>query len=227
MFEFIVNFFKEYIFGIDKVLAQLCLDYGMWVYVILFLIIFVETGLVVMPFLPGDSLLFTAGAIAATGSLSLIPLMLLLFIAAVLGDMTNYYIGKYFGDLVVKLHIGKFYFVKQKNLDQTHEFFEKHGPKTIIIARFMPIVRTFAPFVAGASEMTYSKFFRFNIIGGGLWILSVTLVGFFFGNLEIVKKNFEYVILGIIFISMFPVVLEYTKIVLKNIQNKSEKPKSE
>ncbi len=203
--------FLDYFLHLDDKLRDLIGEYGVFIYVILFLIIFVETGLVVMPFLPGDSLLFAAGSFAAVGMLNLGYLLVLLFVAAVLGDTLNYYIGKHLGLKVLRWRLGKRQLVKQKHIDETHKFFEKHGPKTIIIARFVPIVRTFAPFVAGIGEMQYRKFLSFNIIGGFVWIVSLTLLGFWFGNTEFVKNNFETVIFGIIGISILPIFISYFK----------------
>lgn len=194
---------------LDKHLDDVCRNYGAWTYGILFLIIFCETGLVVTPFLPGDSLLFATGALAANGSLSLGLLFVLLSIAAILGDTVNYAIGKYLGPKVLK--DGKSRFLKKEYLDKTHAFYEKYGGKTIIIARFVPIVRTFAPFVAGIGTMTYAKFFAYNVIGGIAWVAICMFAGFFFGNLPFVKKNFELVILAIIFISVLPMVIEYLR----------------
>jgi len=206
----------DLILNIDENLFLMIQNYGLWVYAILFLIIFVETGLVVMPFLPGDSLLFAAGAFCAgvvneagnTAELNLWIVLSLLISAAIIGDGLNYYFGKTIGLKVLSWKIRGRQLVKQKYIDQTHEFYEKHGPKTIIIARFVPIVRTFAPFVAGIGQMRYSKFFRFNVIGGVCWVLGLTLLGYFFGNLPFVKKNFEIVIFGIIGLSLLPMVFE-------------------
>lgn len=211
--------FLDFFLHLDEHLHVMITNYGNWIYAILFLIIFVETGLVIMPFLPGDSLLFAAGAFCAgitneageTASLNLGLILILLLIAAIAGDALNYLIGKRLGLKILKWNIRGKQLVKQKYIDQTHEFFEKHGPKTIIIARFVPIVRTFAPFVAGIGEMTYGKFLRFNFIGGFLWILSLTLLGYFFGNMDFVRKNFEIVIFGIIGISLLPMIFEIIK----------------
>jgi membrane-associated protein len=208
--------FLDYFLHLDDKLRDLIGEYGVAIYLILFLIIFVETGLVVMPFLPGDSLLFAAGSFAAMGMLNLWYLLILLFVAAVLGDTVNYLIGKHVGLKVLHWKIGNRQIVKQKHIDETHAFFEKHGPKTIIIARFVPIVRTFAPFVAGIAEMNYRKFLSYNFIGGLLWIMSLTLLGYWFGNTDFVKNNFETVIFGIIFISLVPVVLSLVKSRKKN-----------
>jgi membrane-associated protein len=205
----------DFILHLDDYLFVLIQDYGIWIYAILFLIIFVETGLVVMPLLPGDSLLFAAGTFCAgvvkdgqTAQLNLWLVLGLLVVAAILGDGLNYYFGKTIGLKVLKWKIKGRQIVQQKYIDKTHEFYEKHGPKTIIIARFVPIVRTFAPFVAGIGQMEYSKFIRFNIIGGTLWVLGLTLLGYFFGNLEFVQKNFELVIFGIIGLSLLPMIIE-------------------
>jgi membrane-associated protein len=169
-------------------------------------VIFVETGFVIMPFLPGDSLLFAAGTFAAVGSLNVRSLMGLLFVAAVLGDALNYSIGHYLGDRAYNIK-----WIKKEHLDKTHTFFEKHGGKAIFLARFVPIVRTFAPFVAGIGKMSYKYFATYNIIGGASWVLIFTLLGYFFGNLEFVKKNFELVIVAIIFISIIPMFYEWIK----------------
>ena len=193
-------------------------DYGMWIYGILFLIIFVETGLVVMPLLPGDSLLFAAGTFCAgvvkngeTAELNLFLVLGLLIVAAILGDGLNYFLGKTIGLKVLQWKIGNRQIVKQKYIDQTHAFYEKHGSKTIIIARFVPIVRTFAPFVAGIGNMSYQKFLRFNVIGGVAWVSGLTLLGYFFGNMSFVQKNFEVVIFGIVGLSLLPMVVEIIK----------------
>jgi len=205
----------DFILHLDGYLFTLIQDYGIWIYAILFLIIFVETGLVVMPLLPGDSLLFAAGTFCAgvvkegeTAQLNLWLVLGLLTIAAVLGDGLNYYLGKTIGLKVLTWKIKGRQIVKQSYIDKTHEFYEKHGSKTIIIARFVPIVRTFAPFVAGIGQMEYSKFIRFNLIGGIAWVLGLTLLGFFFGKLEFVQKNFELVIFGIIGLSLLPMIFE-------------------
>jgi len=171
-------------------------------------VIFCETGLVVTPFLPGDSLLFAAGALAALGGLSLWWLVILLIVAAVLGDTVNYWIGHYIGP---RAFSGNIRFLRKDYLDRTQAFYEKHGGKTIILARFVPIVRTFAPFVAGIGTMNYSRFIVFNVVGAVVWVLLFTLVGFFFGNLPFVEKNFSLVILVIIAISVAPIVFEYVR----------------
>lgn len=203
--------FIDFFLHLDDHLQKIISEYGTTTYAILFVIIFVETGLVVMPLLPGDSLLFAAGTFAAVGSLNIYVLIILLFIAAVLGDTVNYYFGKTIGLKVLHWKIGGRQLVKQAYLDKTHQFYEKYGAKTIVIARFVPIVRTFAPFVAGIGEMSYGKFISYNIIGGALWVVGLTLLGYFFGNIPIVKRNFETVILAIIFISVLPMIVEFVK----------------
>lgn len=207
--------FLDYFLHLDDKLQELIVQYDSYIYVILFLIIFVETGLVIMPFLPGDSLLFAAGSFAGMGKLNLAYLLVLLFIAAVIGDTVNYYLGKYLGLKVLKWKIGRRQLVKQAHIDKTHAFYEKHGPKTIILARFVPIVRTFAPFVAGIGEMNYKKFISFNIIGGAIWVFGLTLLGYWLGTNEFVRSNFETVIFGIIFISILPIIFEFLKHKLK------------
>jgi len=207
--------FLDFFLHLDVHLFALIQDYGTWIYGILFLIIFVETGLVVMPLLPGDSLLFAAGTFCAgvvqdgeTAELNLFVVLALLIVAAILGDGLNYYLGKTIGLKALTWKIGNRQIVQQKYIDQTQAFFEKHGSKTIIIARFVPIVRTFAPFVAGMGNMSYRNFFRYNVIGGIAWVTGLTLLGYFFGNLDFVRKNFEIVIFGIIGISLLPMIIE-------------------
>ena len=190
---------------LNKHLDTLVGNYGLWVYAILFVIVFCETGLVVTPFLPGDSLLFAAGAIAAGGQLNIFLLMVLLFVAAVLGDTVNYWIGDRAGHKLVQRFPR---LIKQKYLDRTHEFFERYGGKTIIIARFVPIVRTFAPFVAGVGEMSYGRFMSFNVFGAFLWVVLLVPAGYFFANVPFVKENFSLVILVIIFLSILPGIFE-------------------
>jgi len=191
---------------IDKYLGSLTANYGIWVYLMLFIVIFCETGLVVTPFLPGDSLLFAAGAIAAIGSLNIWLLFLLLLAAAILGDTINYSIGSLLSRRV--LGEEKIPLIKKKHLDKTHEFFEKYGGKTIVIARFVPIVRTFAPFVAGVGKMSYPQFLSFNVVGGFAWITLFTFGGYFFGNLSVVKHNFSLIVLAIILLSVVPIIIE-------------------
>jgi membrane-associated protein len=204
-----VEFIKDFIdlfLHLDTHLQTVIQNYGTWTYVILFLIIFCETGLVVTPILPGDSLLFAAGAFAATGSLDLAWLLILLTVAAVLGDAVNYAIGYFMGPKVFSQPDSRF--LKREYLDRTHQFYEKYGGKTIIIARFVPIVRTFAPFVAGVGSMTYVKFASYNVIGGLLWVGVCVFAGYAFGNIPVVQENFTLVILGIIFVSILPGIIE-------------------
>jgi membrane-associated protein len=199
----------ELFLHLDKHLNAVIQDYGIWTYLILFIIIFCETGLVVTPILPGDSLLFAAGAFAALGSLDPWWLLILLSIAAVAGDTVNYWVGNYVGPKVFQQEHSRF--LKKEYLQKTHEFYERHGGKTIIIARFVPIIRTFAPFVAGIGRMSYSWFITYNVVGGIAWIAIFILGGFFFGNLTMVKKNFTLVILAIILISVMPGIMEYLR----------------
>lgn len=196
----------DFILHIDKHLAVLIGTYGLLVYAILFLIVFCETGLVVTPFLPGDSLLFAAGALCVTTELSIVILIPLLIVAAIIGDAVNYAIGWRVGPGF--LERGKIRFVKREHLVRTQQFYEKHGGKTIILARFMPIIRTFAPFIAGIGRMEYRRFGLFNVTGAVVWVVSFSLLGYFFGNLPQVKKNFTLVILGIIVLSVLPMVIE-------------------
>ena len=193
---------------LDKYLGVIISDYGVWTYAILFAIIFMETGLVVTPFLPGDSLLFAAGALATVSDLNIFILFLLLTIAAIVGDTVNYWIGHYIGP---RAFSGNIRFLKKEYLDRTHAFYEKHGGKTIILARFIPIIRTFAPFVAGIGAMTYPKFITYNVVGGVVWVALFSFGGYFFGRLEFVEKNFSIVVLAIIFISVLPAVFEVWK----------------
>jgi membrane-associated protein len=207
-----VEFIKDFIdlfLHLDTHLQTVIQSYGTWTYVILFFIIFCETGLVVTPILPGDSLLFAAGAFAATGSLDLAWLLILLTVAAVLGDAVNYAIGHFMGPKVFSQPDSRF--LKREYLDRTHQFYEKYGGKTIIIARFVPIVRTFAPFVAGVGSMTYAKFASYNITGGLLWVGVCVLAGYAFGNIPVVQENFTLVILGIIFVSILPGIIEFLR----------------
>lgn len=186
-------------------------NYGTLIYVVLFLVIFVETGLVAMPFLPGDSLLFTAGLFARTGHLNMSYLLILLFIAAVLGDNCNYWIGRKVGLKVFHFKFRGKPLVKQEYLDKTHAFFEKHGTKAIIMARFVPFVRTFAPFAAGVGEMDYKKYLSFDVLGGALWIGSLTAAGYLLGEVEFIRKHIDLVCLGIIGLSVLPIILAYLK----------------
>lgn len=200
---------------LDAHLAQLVVDYGVWIYAILFVVIFCETGLVVTPFLPGDSLLFAAGALAATTStsttpgLSIVVLVPLLIVAAVLGDAVNFAIGARVGPGILEKE--KIPFIKKAHILKTQQFYEKHGTKTIVLARFVPIVRTFAPFVGGIGKMKYSTFATYNVVGAVAWVVICAVAGYFFGNIPFVKKNFELVVLGIIFVSVLPIVFEMGK----------------
>ncbi len=194
---------------IDKHLAEIVKNYGAWTYIILFLVIFCETGLVVTPFLPGDSLLFAAGAIASLGSLNVHSLFLLLLVAAIIGDTVNYHVGYFLGPKFLEKNKSRW--VKKEYLDRTHQYFEKYGGKTIIIARFVPIVRTFAPFLAGIGSMTYRHFLIYNVVGALLWVSIFTYAGYFFGETPFVKKNFTLVILAIIVISVIPALVEVVK----------------
>ncbi|OSM98996.1 MULTISPECIES: DedA family protein [Lonsdalea] len=204
-----INFIIDFILHIDVHLAELVAQYGVWIYAILFLILFCETGLVVTPFLPGDSLLFVAGALAALpGSVLDVHLMVVLMvIAAILGDAVNYTIGRLFGERLFRNPNSRIF--RRSYLDKTHEFYGRHGGKTIILARFVPIVRTFAPFVAGMGHMTYRHFAFFNVTGALLWVLLFTYAGYLFGDLPIVQDNLKLLIVGIIFISILPGVIEF------------------
>lgn len=198
----------DFILHIDIHLGQIISSYGRETYAILFGIIFVETGLVLMPFLPGDSLLFAAGAFAALESLNAWYLIPMLMIAAILGDTVNYWIGYFFGK---KLVASTWIPINDDHIDQTKYFFDKHGKKTIVLARFVPIVRTFAPFVAGISRMHYGQFFSYNVIGGVAWVFLATMAGYVFGNIEYVKENFSLVVIGIVLISIVPMLVPLIK----------------
>ncbi|MDR1563219.1 MAG: DedA family protein [Dysgonamonadaceae bacterium] len=200
----------DFFLHLDVHLSELIKEYGIWFYAIIFLVVFCETGLVVTPFLPGDSLLFAAGALAAIGdNLNVHLLITLLIVAAILGDACNYFIGKYFGAKLFKNPDSRIF--KQSYLEKTHSFYERHGGKTIIIARFVPIVRTFAPFVGGMGKMNYSRFFSFNVIGGIAWVTMFTYAGYFFGELDFVKKNLTLLMLAIIFMSIIPAITEVAR----------------
>jgi membrane-associated protein len=193
----------DFILHLDAHLGQIISTYGMATYAILFTVIFVETGLVFFPFLPGDSLLFVAGAFAALGSLNIWILLVLLMVAAIAGDTANYWIGHFLGEKIIA---NKRIPINEKHLAKTHEFFAKHGGKTIIIARFVPVVRTFAPFVAGIGKMNYFRFITYNVIGAVSWVSVGIVAGYFFGNIPFIKNNFTFFILGIILLSIIPVL---------------------
>lgn len=211
--------FIDLFLHLDKYLEMAVQQYGVWIYIILIAIIFCETGLVVTPILPGDSLLFAAGALAAMGLLDIYILFFTLLIAAILGDALNYQIGHYVGLKVFKKDAKIF---KLKYLEKTHNFYEKYGSKTIVIARFVPIVRTFAPFVAGASKMTYKTFATYNIFGAFLWMFLMLGAGYLFGTIPWIKDNFSVIVLGIIFISILPMVYEIGKALLENRKKNME-----
>ena len=198
----------SFVLHIDVHLAAIVEQYGAWTYAVLTLIVFCETGLVVTPFLPGDSLLFATGALSANAALDIWLLFFLLTTAAIVGDAVNYWAGKYIG---MKLFDGRIPYLKPEHLTRTHAFYEKYGGKTIVIARFVPIVRTVAPFVAGAGTMTYSKFFAYNVSGAILWVGSMLSAGYFFGNIPIVRENFGLVVIAIIILSILPAVIEVLK----------------
>ncbi len=199
--------FLDLVVHLDQHLRGLAQNYGGWIYAVLFLIVFLETGLVVTPFLPGDSLLFVAGTIAAGGELQVHGLVVLLITAAIIGDSVNYAVGRYLGPRVFRFEDSRIF--KRAYLERTHSFFERHGGKTIIIARFVPVIRTYAPFVAGIGAMSYRYFLLFNVAGAMLWVASLTYAGYFFGNLPVVKDNLTLVIVGIIVLSIMPGIIEF------------------
>lgn len=205
----------DFILHIDKHLVALLAQYGVWILAILFVIVFCETGLVVTPFLPGDSLLFASGAVAASsqGSLNVHVMVVVLLAAAIIGDAVNFMIGKFFGEKLFANPNSQLF--KQEYLDKTHAFYEKYGGKTIILARFVPIVRTFAPFVAGMGHMNYGKFLRYNVIGGMAWVALLTYLGYAFGNLPFVKNHFGKVVMGIIVVSVLPMMVEVVRAKMK------------
>ena len=208
----VVDLFRlliDFLLHLDAHLAEAIQRYGAQTYTLLFVVIFLETGVVVTPILPGDSLLFAAGSFAGLGALSLWPVFFLCCAAAILGDTVNYAIGAYFGPKV--FHFPKSRFFNPQHLQKTHEFYERYGGKTIIIARFIPIIRTFAPFVAGVGKMSYGRFLSYNAVGGVLWVSICVFAGYFFGNLPFVKKNFSLVVLAIIVISLLPAVIEFLR----------------
>lgn len=197
----------DFILHLDRYLSQFVSTYGMLTYAVLFLTVFAETGFVVTPFLPGDSLLFAAGAIAALGSLNIGLIVLILMVAAIAGDTVNYWIGHFLGQKIV--NNPRIPFINQEHIDKTEQFYKKYGGKTIILARFVPIVRTFAPFVAGIGTMEYGKFIAFNVIGGVVWVGLFTFLGYFFGNMAFIKENFHYAIVAIVVLSVLPMIYEY------------------
>jgi len=205
----VIESLLEFVLHIDRHLDVVVARYGGWTYALVFAIIFAETGFVFTPFLPGDSLLFAVGAIAARGSLSVVTLVILLAVAAIAGDTVNYWIGTVLGPRL--FHGERTRWLNRRHLDRTHEFYEKYGNMTIVLARFIPIVRTFAPFVAGMARMTYWRFLVYNVMGGIVWVLLFVLGGYFFGNLPIVRENFSLVILAIILLSLMPPMLEYLR----------------
>jgi membrane-associated protein len=205
----LIRFLIDFVLHIDQHLDAIIQSYGTWTYVLVFGIVFCETGFVVTPFLPGDSLLFALGAFASRGSLDLALVLVLLAAAAILGDTVNYWAGAIVGPKV--FHTESTRFLNKKHLQRTHEFYERHGGKTIIIARFVPIIRTFAPFVAGIGKMSYGKFLAYNVVGGVAWVVLFVLGGYYFGNLPLVKRNFTFVIMAIIVISVIPAVVEWLR----------------
>jgi membrane-associated protein len=208
--EYIIDLFLH----LDVHLAEFVAQYGVWVYAMLFAIIFIETGLVIWPFLPGDSLLFAAGALAATGVLDIYIVSILLIVAAIAGDAVNYSIGRYVGPKVMSAHDDQGFFHKLLNrdhLDKAHAFFEKHGGLAVVSGRFVPIVRTFVPFVAGAASMTASTFVTYNVVGAIIWVVVCAGAGYAFGNVPIIKENFSLVAIGIVFVSVLPIVIEFIK----------------
>lgn len=216
----LITIFINFVMHLDTNLALIIDKFGVWSYFILFFMIFLETGFVFTPFLPGDSLLFAAGALASIDAFNIYVLWIILTIAAVLGDSVNYGVGHFIGE---KIFSWKIKFIKQHHLDRTHAFYEKHGGKTLIIARFIPIVRTFAPFLAGVGTMKYFKFLSYNVIGGVLWVAAFLGAGYFFGNISIVKNNFSLTVLGIIIISLIPTAIEF---ISQSRKNKAEKAKA-
>ena len=202
----LISSIVDFILHLDKYLSVIIQNFGSWTYLILFLIVFAETGLVVTPFLPGDSLLFAVGTFAAIGSLNILWLFVLLSLAAIIGDTVNYSAGKYLGKKAIE-HETRF--IKKKYIEKTQKFYEKYGAKTIVLARFVPIVRTFAPFVAGVGSMSYFRFLAYNIVGGILWVGILLFGGYFFGNIPIVRNNFSAAILLIIIISILPMAIEF------------------
>jgi membrane-associated protein len=199
----------DYMLHLDEYFLLVVQQMGVWSYVILFAVIFAETGLVVMPLLPGDSFLFVAGTLAGGGHLQIIPTYIVLLIAAIVGDTVNYWVGHHIGAKVFEMKNSRIF--KKEHLEKTRAFYEKHGGKTIILARFLPIIRTFAPFVAGVGKMDYKLFIQYNMIGGVLWVTVCVFLGYFFGGLPVIQENFELAILGIIFVSLLPLFYEFVK----------------
>lgn len=212
----------DFILHIDQHLVEIVNDYQMWTYLILFLIIFIETGVVVMPFLPGDSLLFAAGMLAAQpNDLNVWILIALLLVAAIAGDSMNYSIGRRFGMQITKFKLFGKRVVKDEQIEKTHSFYEKYGSKTIVIARFVPIVRTLAPFVGGIGRMHYGTFLTYNVVGGFIWVVGITLAGYFLGNIPLIRDNFSTVVLLIIFLSILPIIFEVIKEKMSNRNRKA------
>jgi membrane-associated protein len=214
-----LNYVIDLFLHLDRHLDAILQDYGVWTYAILFAVVFCETGLVVTPFLPGDSLLFAAGTFAGRGSLDVHLLFVLLAIAAIAGDTVNYWMGAYFGP---RAFSGKIPLLNQKHLRRTHEFYERHGGKTIIIARFIPIIRTFAPFVAGVGAMNYSRFIVYNCVGGIAWVALFVYGGYFFGRRKFVQEHFSLIVLAIIFLSVLPIVFEFVRAKVAHEQQERE-----
>lgn len=208
LMDILANFI-DVILHIDKYLNVIIQNYGIWTYALLFVIIFCETGLVVMPFLPGDSVLFATGALAASGSMNILTLFVIFYVSAILGDTVNYYIGKKVGYKILEKEDVKF--INKEYLKKAQKFYQKHGAITIVLARFIPIIRTFAPFVAGVGEMSYSKFITYNFLGGLAWVGLFLGGGYFFGNLPFIKQNFSHVLIGIIIVSVLPAVIGFIK----------------
>jgi membrane-associated protein len=212
----LIQLFIDLFLHLDKHLSAVITQYGTWTYGLLFVVIFIETGLVVLPFLPGDSLIFAAGTFASLGSLNIWFLFLLLSIAAVVGDTVNYWIGHFLGDRAYQIK-----WIKKEYLDRTHGFFEKYGNKTIFLARFVPIVRTFAPFVAGVGRMAYADFFSYNVFGGITWVALFSFAGYFFGNIPFIRDHFSLVVIAIVLISLIPMVVEGLKVRRENKRAKA------
>jgi len=215
----LVNLIINFVLHLDTYLAQIVDVFGVWAYLLLFVVIFCETGLVITPFLPGDSIIFVAGALAGLGALNIVVLFFVLVTAAILGDSVNYWLGSVIG---VKAFDGRFRYLKQEHLDKTHAFFERHGGKAIILARFVPLMRTFVPFVAGLGAMDYGHFIIYNIIGGTTWVSLFLFAGYFFGSVPFVQDNFTLIILAVIMLSVIPIIIEVLRD--KVIRPRSKKP---